>query len=126
MSDFLPKFTERMVKERNCEPELVRAILTDFLAELHEVSFKQGLGPAMVMVYWEASALAAWHFGGLICKAAEHGEPGELAETYQRLDSTMERFRTIQDRWQYELDREHEQYELDHKKDASDLPDAFK
>jgi hypothetical protein len=126
MSDFLPKFTERMVKERNCEPELVRAILTDFLAELHEVSFKQGLGPAMVMVYWEASALAAWHFGGLICKAAVQGEPGELAETYQRLDCTMERFRTIQDRWQYELDREHEQYELDHKNDASDIPEASK
>jgi hypothetical protein len=70
MSDFLPKFTKRMVKERNCTPEFVRAILTDFLAELHEVSFKQGLGQAMVMVYWEAGPLAAWHFGGLICEAA--------------------------------------------------------
>jgi hypothetical protein len=38
----------------------------------------------------------------------------------------MKRFRTILDRWQYELDREHEQHELDHKDDASDLPDAFK
>jgi len=101
----MPEFTERIAKERNCSPELVRAIVTDCLSSLHESSVKQGIGDALVGAWLELGPLAAYHFGGLIAEAGKY-EPGELLETYQRLDPSMERFRTIVDRWKYEAERE--------------------
>jgi hypothetical protein len=101
----IPKFTERIAKERNCSPELVRAIVTDCLSSLHESSVKQGIGDALVGAWFELGPLAAYHFGGLFAEAGKY-EPGELLETYQRLDPSMERFRPIIDRWEYEAERE--------------------
>jgi hypothetical protein len=59
----IPQFCERIAKERNCPPELVRAITTECLAELHEAAFKQGIGVALWAAYWELGPLGAWHFG---------------------------------------------------------------
>ncbi len=101
----IPRFTERVAKERNCTPELIRAIVSDCLSALHESTVKHGIGTALVGVYWELGPLAAWHFGGILGRAAEH-DPGELIEHYQRLDCTMERFRGIEEQWEYELKHE--------------------
>jgi hypothetical protein len=79
-----PKFTERIATERNCAPELVRAIVTDCLTALHESTVKYGIGTALVGAYWELAPLPAWHFGGILAKAAEC-DPGELIEHYKRL-----------------------------------------
>jgi hypothetical protein len=98
----IPRFTERISKERNCTPELVRAIVTDCLAALHESTVKHGIGTALVGAFWELGDLSAWHFGGILASAAEN-DPGELIEHYQRLDPTMKRFRQILDQWEYEL-----------------------
>jgi hypothetical protein len=104
----MSEFCSHIAKERNCSPELVRAVLTDCIAQLHETSFKKGLGQALVDAYWELSPLGAWHFMGLLCEAAE-SEPGEIIEHYQRLDSTLKRFSTIIDRWKFELEQEQAQ-----------------
>jgi len=98
----IPRFTERIAKERNCAPELVRAIFTDCLAALHESTVKQGFGPALIGAYWELGPIAAWHFGCLLNRAAEH-DPGYLVEHYKRLDPTMNRFGHIADQWEHEL-----------------------
>ena len=103
----IPKFTERIAKERNCSPELVRAIVTDCLESLHESDVKQGIGAALVGAWFELGSRAAYHFGGLLADAAGN-DPGELIEHYQRLDSSMERFRKIVDMWEYEAERERE------------------
>lgn len=100
----VPEFCKRVALERNCSPELVRAITMDCLASLHEASFKRGIGMALSAAYWELGPLAAWHFGGLLVEAAKSGEPGELIEHYQRLDSTMRRFAHILDQWKEEED----------------------
>jgi hypothetical protein len=98
-------FTERIAKERNCSPELVRAIVTDCLESLHESSVKHGIGEALVSAWFELGPLSAYHFGGLFAQAGKY-EAGELLETYQRLDPSMERFRAIVERWEYEAERE--------------------
>jgi hypothetical protein len=98
---------ERIAKERNCSIELVRAIVTDSLSALHEGSLKEGIGIAMWAAYFAFGDLAAYHFGGLLTEAARSG-PDQLAETYKRLDPSMERFRTIVDRWEYEAERARE------------------
>jgi hypothetical protein len=97
-------FAEHIAKERNCSPELVRAIVTDSLSALHECAVKEGIGKSMVDAYFALGDLAAYHFGGLFAEAGKY-ETSELLETYQRLDSSMERFRTIVDRWEYEVQR---------------------
>ena len=43
----IPRFTERVAKERNCTPELVRAIVSDCLSALHESTVKHGIGTAL-------------------------------------------------------------------------------
>ena len=103
----IPKFTERIVKERNCSPELVRAIVTDCLSSLHESAVKQGIGAAQVVAWFELGALAAYHFGGILLEAGKH-EPGELMEQYQRLAPSMERSRGNIDIWENEAERERE------------------
>ena len=101
----IPRFTERISKERNCTPELVKAIVTDCLAALPESTVKHGIGTALIGAYWELGPLPAWHFGGILARAAEC-DPGELIEHYKRLDPTMGRFRSILDQWEYELKSE--------------------
>jgi hypothetical protein len=96
---------ERIAKERNCSPELVRAIVTESLAALHEGAVKEGIGISLWVAYMAFGDLAAYHFGGLFAEAGKY-ETGELLETYQRLDPSMERFRTIVDRWEYEAERD--------------------
>jgi hypothetical protein len=102
-----PRFVERVSKERNCSPELVRTIVTDCLAALHESAVKQGIGEALVGAWFELGDLAAYHFGGVLAEAGKH-ESGELLETYKRLDPSMERFRTIVDQWEHEAERARE------------------
>jgi hypothetical protein len=101
----IPRFTGRTSKERNCAAELVQAIVTDCLAALHESTVKHGIGTALIGAYWELGPLPAWHFGGILARAAKH-EPGELIEHYQRLDSTMTRFGSILDQWEWEIKQE--------------------
>src|SRR5437763_1109593 len=95
-------FCERIAKERNCSPELIRAIGTDYLRRLHELAVKEGLGASMFAAYFEIGDLAAWHFGGIL-EVASGQAPGELVETYKRMDPTMRRFRWILDQWEFEL-----------------------
>jgi hypothetical protein len=98
---------ERIAKERNCSPELVRAITTDFVAAMHEASFKRGIGTALSDAYLELTPVGAWHFMGLLADAAE-SEPGELIEHYERQDSTLQRFASIAEQWKFELEQERE------------------
>lgn len=96
------KFIERIAKERNCSPELVRAIVTDSLTSLSEIAFKEGMGAALVAAYWELRPEAAYHFCCLL-EQATHDGPGYWSEHYKRLDPSMARFRTIMDRWEFEM-----------------------
>lgn len=96
---------ERIAKERNCSTELVRAVVTDSLSALHEGAVKEGIGISMWAAYFAFGDLAAYHLGGLFAEAGKY-EAGEVLETYKRLDPSMERFRTIIDRWEYEAERE--------------------
>ena|SRR5215470_15458065 len=97
----LPTFTNRIAIERGCSPDLVRSIVTDALAALHESAVKDGIGTALVGAYWEVGREAAWHLGGLLTRATQH-DPGELAELFDRLDPTMRGFYTIIERWEQE------------------------
>lgn len=101
---------ERIAKARNCSPELVRAIATDFVAAMHETSFKSGIGDALFDAYWELSNEGAWHFMGLLAQAAEC-ESGEIIEHYQRLDGTLKRFARITEQWRLELEQQRERGE---------------
>jgi hypothetical protein len=98
----IPRFCERIAKERNCSPELVRAIVGDYMLELHKAAFQQGIGMALWAAYSNIDARGAWHFGCLLADAADGNEPGELMEHYQRLDSSMRRFVSILDEWKVE------------------------
>jgi hypothetical protein len=104
-----PEFIERIAKDRNCTPELVRAIVTDCLQSLHESSVKTGIGDALVGACFELGPPAAYHLGGLLVQAGKC-ETGELLETYQRLDPSLERFQSIVDRWEYEAERERDEH----------------
>jgi hypothetical protein len=99
----LTGLASKISKERNCSQELVRAILTDFLAATHETIFKEQMGTALVDAYWELGELGAYHFMCVISAAAEHS-PGYQAEHYKRLDPSLKRFATIRDQWQQEID----------------------
>jgi hypothetical protein len=46
-----PKIHERIAKEHNCAPELVRAIVTDCLSAHHESTVKYGIKTALVGAY---------------------------------------------------------------------------
>jgi hypothetical protein len=96
------KFVKRIAKERNCAPELVRAIVTDCLTSLNETAFKEGMGAALVSAYWELGPESAYHLCSLLEQASHEG-PGYWNEHYKRLDPTMARFRTIIDRWEFEM-----------------------
>ena len=37
-----PVFCDQIAKERNCSPELVRAIISEYLGQLHEAAYKGG------------------------------------------------------------------------------------
>lgn len=100
--DDIPMFCERIAKERNCSQQLVRAIVSEFMLELHKAAVQQGIGMAMLAAYWNIDARGAWHFGCLLADAADGNEPGELMEHYQRLDSSMRRFASILDEWKVE------------------------
>lgn len=97
----------RIAKERNCAPELVQAIATDFVAAMHEASFKVGIGQTLFDAHSELSDEGAWHFMGLLTQAAKC-EPGEIIEHYKRLDWTLKRFASITERWQFELEQQRE------------------
>lgn len=101
----IPMFLEEIAKERNCSPELVRAIVSDCFSRLHEASFKQGIGTALAAAYFNLDNEAAWHFMGLLCQAAEN-EPGELSEHYQRLDSSLTRFSSVFEKWEVEREKD--------------------
>ena len=101
----IPSFVDRIARERNCTPELVRAITGDCLAALHKSAIKGGMGTALEGAFWELGELSAWHFGGMIVSAAEH-DPGELAEHYRYLAPDMKRFYHIIELWKEELEQE--------------------
>ncbi len=98
---------EHIAKARNCSTELARAIVTDCLSALHEGAVKEGIGISRWAAYFAFGDLAAYNLGGLFAEAGKF-ETGELLETYQRLDPSMERFRTIVERWEYEAARARE------------------
>lgn len=100
-------FISRIAGERNCAPELVRAILTDCLAALDETAFKRGIGIIQIELFQNLGHLAAYHLTGLMSEAAQFGS-GEIIEQYNRLDHSKEQFKEIREQWEYELGRERE------------------
>ena len=98
-------FIDRISAERNCSPELVRAILTDCLAALHETAFKRGAGTTQIEMFQNLGHLAAYHLTGLLSEAAQY-ESGEINEQYSRLDHSKDQFWGIRKQWEYELEQE--------------------
>ena len=92
---------ERISLERNCTPELIRAILSDFVGALHETSVKRGVGTVLYDGYWNLTEEGAWHLLGLLCEASQ-SDRGELTEHYQRMAPELKRFRSILERWKFE------------------------
>jgi hypothetical protein len=96
----------------------IDGLLGEFLAALHETSFKGSDSDTLLGVYHSLGPEAAWHFWGLIYGSLEGGD-GELLhdrralwyETALRLDSRMKRFATIIKRWDEEKAFELQQHE---------------
>lgn len=95
-----PEFLTRIALERNCSPELVRAIMTDCLGALHEATVKGGRDVGARTAYSELGPLAAWHYVGLLVAAAEDGGPGQLLD---QIDPTLKSFASIRERWRVEI-----------------------
>lgn len=105
-SEALDGFVERVARERNVDPMLVRAVLTDFLRELHERIYKDGgYSNALREIRLQVGEEAVYHFGGVLIESVGDSSRdfcGMVGESIARMGYRLERYRTIVDRWTLE------------------------
>jgi hypothetical protein len=98
-------FVDRVSRERNVDPMLVRALVTEFLRNLHENIYKdESYHYALLFLLYECGDEAAYHLGGILSQCAgEDRDAGMLVnETVARLGYTLSRYRTVLDKWDVE------------------------
>jgi hypothetical protein len=103
----LNRFTERVSGERNVSPDLVRAVITDFLREVHECIYKEeSYVHALPNILFQVGEEALYHFGGILIQSTgqDCGDFGGMAnESIARLAGyRLKRFRTLVDKWAME------------------------
>jgi hypothetical protein len=101
-----PSFLNQIAQTRGCSPELARALMTDCLAALHEMSYKRGTDSAVLTTHTELGGLAAWHLMGLVVDAADSGNPGALVQAYLKVEATPAHYDAIWARWDEEKKRD--------------------
>jgi hypothetical protein len=102
----LDGFVDRAARERNVDPLLIRAVITDFLRELHERIYKDGgYGNVLPGMLFQCGEEACYHFAGvLIASAGENAGDfaGMVSESMARLGYRPGRFLTVIDKWRME------------------------
>ena len=97
-SEALDGFVERVARERNVDPMLVRAVVTDFVRELHERIYKDGgYGHALREIWLQVGEEAVYHFGGVLIESAgdDAGDFGGMVnESIARMGFRLSRYRT--------------------------------
>ena len=118
-SEALDRFVERVARERNVDPMLVRAVVTDFLRELHERIYKDGgYGHALREIWLQVGEEAVYHFGGVLIESAgdDAGDFGGMVnESIARMGFRLSRYRTTVDKWKFEKDWDEEDRLADQK-----------
>jgi hypothetical protein len=120
----LDGFVNRAARERNVDPLLIRAVITDFLRELHERIYKDGgYGDALPEVLFQCGEEACYHFGGILIASAG-GDAGDfggmVSESLARLGYRPGHFLTIIDKWKMEKEWDEENRLADRQADESD------
>jgi hypothetical protein len=100
-----PGFLDQIAHDRGCSPELARALMTDCLAALHEISYKRGTAAGVQATHAELGGLAAWHLMGLVVDAADSGNPGALVQAYLKVEATPAQYDALWARWDEEKAR---------------------
>jgi hypothetical protein len=90
---------DRITAAHGCSAELVRAIMTDCLAALHETSYKRGTPASVEAAHAELGGLAAWHLMGLVVDAADSGNPGALVQAYVKVEPNPAQYDGIWAQW---------------------------
>jgi len=105
-------FVDRVSSERNVDPRLTRAVITDFIRELHERIYKDGgYGHALPEILFQCGDEALYHFGGILIESAGDagGDFGMMVnESIARLGYRLSRFRTVVDKWKMEKEWDEE------------------
>jgi hypothetical protein len=99
------RFVERIAAAHGCSADVVRAVMTDCLAVLHEASYKKGTSTGVSAAHTELGGLAAWHLMGLLVDAADTGNPGALVQGYMKVESNPAQYDAIWARWDGEKAR---------------------
>jgi hypothetical protein len=108
----LDGFVDRVSRERNVDALLVRAVVTEFLRELHERVYKDGgYGRVLTEIRFECGDEALYHFGGILSESV--GDAGGdfgmlLNESFARLGCRVSQFRTVVDKWKMEKEWDEE------------------
>lgn len=105
MKDRLKYRVDQISRERGVNPGVLKAVLLDFVRALHENQVKawnqdHGL---LQQVYWVIGDEAAYHLGGLLDR---EGDDGLRVVELQYMDSSLKRFRSIVEMWEFERDQE--------------------
>jgi hypothetical protein len=102
----LKEFVDRIARERNVDPLLIRAVITDLFRELHERIYKDGsYGHALPEILFQFGEEAVYHFGGILIESVgnDGGDFGAMVnESIARLGYRLSRFRTTMDKWEME------------------------
>ena len=99
------RFVEQIAAAHGCSADLVRAVMTDCLAALHEASYKQGTAAGVGAAHEQLGGLAAWHLMGLVVDAADTGNPGALVAAYMKVEPDPAQYDPISARWDDETGR---------------------
>lgn len=94
-----PRFLEQIAAAHGCSTDLVRTILTDGLAALHETSYKKGTPASVAAAHDQLGGLAAWHLMGLVVDAADSGNPGALVQAYMKVEAAPAQYDAIWAQW---------------------------
>ena len=94
-----PRFLAQIAAAHGCSADLVRAVMTDCLAALHEASYKQGTAAGVGAAHEQLGGLAAWHLMGLVVDAADTGNPGALVAAYIKVEASPAQFDSIWAQW---------------------------
>ncbi len=104
MKDRLQFRINQISRERGIEISVLKAALLDFLRALHENQVKawnqdHGL---LKQVYLEIGDEASYH----LCGLTDRGGEGMCGEELKYMDSSLKRFRTLVELWEFERDQE--------------------
>jgi hypothetical protein len=105
-------FVDRAARERNVDPLLVRAVIGDFLPEVHERIYKDGgYGKVLPEILFQCGEEAMYHFAGILIASAGDYDRDFVRlvdEHVARLGCRLKRFRTIIDKWKMEKEWDEE------------------